>query len=304
MEPLVLKTNALTKKYKNQIAVDNISITIEKGDIFGLIGLNGAGKTTLMRLITALTFADSGEMEILGERTPQGLMKARERIGCIIETPAFYKNLTAIENLEYYRIQRGIPEKKLVFDVLKLVELEDNDKKKYKNFSLGMKQRLGLALAILNHPDFIILDEPINGLDPVGIVEMREIIKKLNKEGITILISSHILSELSMVATKYGIIHHGKLIKEITDEELKENCKRSILIKVDDSQKAVVILETVLHTLKYKVTGTGELRIYDYLDNPSEVAGALFSKGIKVSGIQEIGDNLEDYFRTLIGEGK
>ncbi|MCL2322482.1 MAG: ATP-binding cassette domain-containing protein [Oscillospiraceae bacterium] len=304
MEPLVLKTNALTKKYKNQIAVDNISITIEKGDIFGLIGLNGAGKTTLMRLITALTFADSGEMEILGERTPQGLMKARERIGCIIETPAFYKNLTAIENLEYYRIQRGIPEKKLVFDVLKLVELEDNDKKKYKNFSLGMKQRLGLALAILNHPDFIILDEPINGLDPVGIVEMREIIKKLNKEGITILISSHILSELSMVATKYGIIHHGKLIKEITDEELKENCKRSILIKVDDSQKAVVILETVLHTLKYKVTGTGELRIYDYLDNPSEVAGALFSKGIKVSGIQEIGDNLEDYFRMLIGEGK
>ncbi|MDR0286444.1 MAG: ATP-binding cassette domain-containing protein [Clostridiales bacterium] len=201
----VLKTQNLTKRYGMTVAVDNVSLTVENGDIFGLIGQNGAGKTTLMRLITSLTQSDSGELELFNKTSSSELRNARARMGCIIELPAFYPNLTATQNLEYYRIQRGIPDKTTVQKALELVNLTNTGKKKFKNFSLGMKQRLGLALAILNNPDFIILDEPINGLDPTGIIEIRDLIKQLNERGITMLISSHILSELSQVANKYAI---------------------------------------------------------------------------------------------------
>ena len=305
MNETILQTRNVTKKYGGKAAVDNVSMNIKKGDIYGLIGRNGAGKTTLMRLIAALSSADNGEIELFGETSSAGLNESRRRMGCVIETPALYPNLTAVQNLEYYRILRGIPDKSIIDNALTTVSLTDTGKKKFKNFSLGMKQRLGLALALLNNPDFIILDEPINGLDPMGIVEMRETFKKLNQEhGITIMISSHILSELSMTATRYGIINDGKLIKELTNDELKEQCQRCLSVIVDDTARAVTIIETALNTTKYKVINDKEIRIYDYLDNPSEVTFRLNSGGVRVSSLSEIGDNLEDYFISLIGEGK
>jgi len=222
MSEIILKMSGVTKKYGSKAAVDNISMTIYKGDIYGLIGRNGAGKTTLMRVITSLTSIDSGKIALFGETSAARLTKARRRMGCVIETPALYPNLTAFQNLEYFRILRRIDDKSIVEKSLKTVALEDTGKKKFRDFSLGMKQRLGLALALLGNPDFIILDEPNNGLDPIGIVEMRETILRLCKEqGITIMISSHVLSELSMTATRYGIINNGKLIKEMTNNELK-----------------------------------------------------------------------------------
>lgn len=304
MNEVVLKTQNITKRYSGKVAVDNISMTIRKGDVYGLIGRNGAGKTTLARIITSLTFADSGEFELFGE-TAAGLSNARRRIGCVVETPALYPNLTAVQNLEYYRIMRGIPDRGIIQKALKTSGLTDTGKKKFKDFSLGMKQRLGLALALLNNPDFIILDEPINGLDPMGIVEMRETFKTLNQEhGITIMISSHILSELSLIATRYGIINGGKLIKELTNDELKEQCQRCISVLVDDAPKAAIIIESALNTAKYKVISDKEIRIYDYLDNPSEVTFQLNTGGVRVSSLNEIGDNLEDYFISLVGEGR
>jgi len=300
----VLKTQNLTKSYGGKAAVDNVSLTIEQGDIFGLIGQNGAGKTTFMRMITSLSKPDSGEIELFGATTPAKLTAARTRTGSVIETPALFHNLTAEQNLEYYRLQRGIAEKARVQEVLETVNLTGTGKKKFKNFSLGMKQRLGLAVALLSHPDFLILDEPINGLDPIGIVETRDLIKQLNQEGITILLSSHILSELAQVANKYAIIHHGRLIKNLTQAELQEECKQALAITVDDAAKAIVILETTLGIRNYKQTSSTELRIYEHLDDPAEVTFRLNQAGLRVASIQEVGDSLEEYYTAVIGGGK
>jgi len=301
MNEAVLRTRNLTKLYAGKPAVDNVNMTIHKGDIYGLIGKNGAGKTTLIRMITSLIGQTGGDIELFGENTVAGLTRARKRVGCVVETPALYPSLTAEQNLEYYRILYGIPEKDRIKSALEMVGLADTGKKKFKNFSLGMKQRLGLALAILGHPDFILLDEPINGLDPIGIIEMRETIKNLNEQyGITILMSSHILTELSQIATRYGIINDGKLVKEITNSRLTEQCQRCLSVIVDDMEKAAVIIETALNTTNFKSVGQNEIRIYDYLDNPSEVTYQLNSGGVRVNSIQEIGDNLEDYFKAIV----
>jgi ABC-2 type transport system ATP-binding protein len=297
----VLKTKNLTKLYGGKAAVDNVSLTVEKGDIFGLIGQNGAGKTTLMRLVTSLARPDHGEIELFEQSSPAGLNAARVRMGCVVEMPALYPNLTATQNLEYYRIQHGIPDKSVVSKSLAMVSLTDTGKKKFRNFSLGMKQRLGLALAILNSPDFIILDEPINGLDPTGIIEMRDMMKRLNEQGITILISSHILTELAQVATKYAIIHNGRLVISLTQEQLREECKRALAVTVDDVPKASVILETALNIRAYKQVGISELRIYEYLDNPAEVTFRLGQGGVRVASIHEVGDSLEDYYMKITG---
>ena len=297
----VLQTHNLTKCYGGKAAVDNVSLTIKKGDIYGLIGLNGAGKTTLMRMVTSLTHPDSGEIALFGETGGAGLQAARRRMGAIIEMPALYANLTAEQNLEYYRILYGVPNKASVKNVLEFVNLTDTDKKKFKNFSLGMKQRLGLALAMLTSPDFLILDEPTNGLDPIGIVETRDLIKKFSENGITILISSHILAELSQTATKYGFIHDGVLVKELTHTQLQEECKRALAIKVDDAAKASALLETALGIRNYKQVSANELRVYEHLDNPSEVTFRLSQGGVRVAELHEVGDSLEDYYRKVIG---
>ncbi|MCL2405473.1 MAG: ABC transporter ATP-binding protein [Defluviitaleaceae bacterium] len=297
----ILKTQNLCKRYGRRPAVDNVSITVEKGDIFGLIGQNGAGKTTFMRLVTSLTRADSGEISLFGETTPARLTAARARIGSVIEAPALYGSLTAFQNLEYYRIQRGIADKNRVQQVLETVSLTDTGKKKFKNFSLGMKQRLGLAVAILSHPDFLIMDEPTNGLDPIGIIEMRDLIKRLSLEGITLLVSSHILSELAQVANKYAIIHNGRLLKSLTHDELQEECKQALAITVDDVAKASVVLETALGASNYKQVSANELRVYDRVEDPAEITFRLSQEGVRVSGITAVGDSLEDYYTKIIG---
>lgn len=302
MKEAVLKTYNLCKKYKDQMAVDNVSMTIRKGDIYGFIGQNGAGKTTLIRMITGLAHRTSGEIELFGGSGEEALNKGREFIGSLIESPAFYKNMTARENLEVSRLVRNIPGKKCIDEVLELVGLKDVEKKKVKNFSLGMRQRLGIANALMGNPKLLILDEPINGLDPMGIVEIRELLKKINKEkDMTILISSHILSELSELATTYGIISNGKLIEEITAKQLSEKCRQYIDLKVDDTARAVILLERELGISDYEVLEDSNIKVFSNLDNVGEVNSLLSRSGIIVESISVKGENLEEYFMNKVG---
>ena len=302
MQKHVLKTKNLSKEYKKIVALKNINISIKKGDLYGLIGENGAGKTTLIRLITGLIYQTNGEIELFEEMEASKLSKQRRRIGCIIESPVLYEDMTAKQNLEIIRVQMGIPGKGCIDEVLNLVNLPDTKSKKVKDFSLGMKQRLALAIALLGDPEFLILDEPINGLDPIGIIEFRELIKKLNREKkITILISSHILSELHQLATYYGIIHKGNLIEEISVEELNERCKKHINLEVDDSAKASIILENNLKIKNFSVLPNNVIKIYDYLDRVKLISNELVSNGVGIERINTQGDGLEEYFTRLIG---
>lgn len=302
MQEIVLQTNNLTKKYKDFVALDNATITIHKGDIYGLIGRNGAGKTTLMKTITTLTNKTGGSFSLFGSE--EELTESKRRIGCLIESPAFFDNLTAYQNLKYYSIQKGIVDEKQIDKVLKTVDLYKERNKKFKKFSLGMKQRLGIAFAILDNPDFIILDEPINGLDPIGIKEIRDTLKRLNEEEkITILISSHILSELYLIANHFCFIDKGRIIKDVSKEELDLECSKCIVIRTKDVKKATVVLEKELSTTNYKVIDNTEIRLYDYLENSVKVNKTLLSNDIDIMGIYESGISLEDYFDSLIKEG-
>ena len=302
MKKVVLKTYNITKKYGEQLAVDNVNMTIKKGDIYGFIGQNGAGKTTLIRLITGLIHKSGGEIELLGANEENELNKARTMVGSLIETPSFYTNMTARENLEVSRLVRNIPGKKCIDEVLELVGLKDVEKKKVKNFSLGMRQRLGIANALMGNPKLLILDEPINGLDPMGIVEIRELLKKINKEkDMTILISSHILSELSELATTYGIISNGKLIEEITAKQLSEKCRQYIDLKVDNTARAVILLERELGISDYEVLEDSNIKVFSNLDNVGEINSLLSRSGIIVEIISVKGENLEEYFMNKVG---
>ena len=302
MKKVVLKTYNITKKYGEQLAVDNVNMTIKKGDIYGFIGKNGAGKTTLIRLITGLIHKSSGEIELLGVNEENELNKARTMVGSLIESPSLYTNMTARENLEVSRLVRNIPGNKCIDEVLELVGLKDVEKKKVKNFSLGMRQRLGIANALMGNPKLLILDEPINGLDPMGIVEIRELLKKINKEkDMTILISSHILSELSELATTYGIISNGKLIEEITAKQLSEKCRQYIDLKVDDTARAVILLERELGISDYEVLEDSNIKVFSNLDNVGEVNSLLSRSGIIVESISVKGENLEEYFMNKVG---
>lgn len=305
MGEVILKTHNISKKYGNQFAVNNVNMTIKKGDIYGFIGQNGAGKTTLIRLITGLAHKTSGELELFNLSSEGDLNKARTMVGSLIETPAFYGNMTARENLEVSRLVRNIAGKECIDEVLELVGLKDTGKKKVKNFSLGMRQRLGIANALLGNPRLLILDEPINGLDPMGIVEIRELLKKINKDKeVTILISSHILGELSELATSYGIIRDGKLIEEISAKELKEKCRQYISLKVDYADRAVTILENELNISNYEVIENNNIKIYSNLDDIGNINSTLSKKGIIVEGITLKGENLEEYFMNIVGGGK
>ncbi|MBL4934381.1 ATP-binding cassette domain-containing protein [Clostridium sp. YIM B02515] len=305
MTNTVIKTKNLTKKYRSHLAVDNADLEIKQGEVFGLVGKNGAGKTTLLRMITGLTMPTSGEIELFQETSNEGLNKSRMRTGSIIETPSFFPYLSARKNLEYYRIQRGIAEKDVIDDTLKIVGLDNTGNKKFKNFSLGMKQRLGLALAIMASPDLLILDEPINGLDPTGIVEFRDILLKLNRErNITIIISSHILSELAQLATSFGFINDGRFIEQISAKDLEEKCRSSVSVKVSSTEKASAVIEKQLGSTKYEVLNGNEIRIYDYINKPEVVAEAMINNGIKLYSLNQLGANLENYFIDLIGGNK
>ncbi|HJH62352.1 MAG TPA: ATP-binding cassette domain-containing protein [Firmicutes bacterium] len=304
MTETVLATHDLSRSYGRSLALDGVSLTVRKGDIYGLVGRNGAGKTTLMRLVTGQSIPTEGALELFGQ-TGRELLQARQRTGAMIEVPSFAPFLTAKENLEYYRLQRGIPGKQAVDEVLELVGLRDTGKKKFKSFSLGMKQRLGLALALMNHPDFLILDEPINGLDPEGVAEFRALLLRLNQEReTTILISSHILTELSSVATCYGFLERGGLLEEISAQTLHERCRTCLRLTVNDAAKAAMLLQTELGTENFEVLPGNVIELYDHLDRPQEVSGALASGGVALLGMEQKSADLEAYFLKLIGGGK
>ncbi|KIN80653.1 ATP-binding cassette domain-containing protein [Clostridium botulinum] len=302
MSEYILKTTNLSKKYKKDFVVNSVNISIRRGEIYGFIGENGAGKTTFIRMIIGLARPTNGEIKLFSKEKGDELGNVRKRIGALIERPAFYPYMTAYENLEAFRIEKGIPGKECIDKILKSVGLYEDRNKKLKNFSLGMKQKLALAIALLGDPEFLILDEPINGLDPMGIKEIRELLKKLNKEkNITMLISSHILRELYQLATCYGIIHKGKLMEQITLKELDEKCKRNLSIKVDDVNKAATILETELSTNNFKVLSDGTIKLYDYVDNSRLVSSTLTKANIIIDQIMPNESNLEEYFINLVG---
>lgn len=296
----LIKTKQLTKKYDRVVAVDHVDMTIRKGDIYGLVGRNGAGKSTLLKMITGLSDPTEGELWMMGKNRPAEINRIRKNVGQMIEGPEFYAYLSARENLKYQCMMRGISTKEIT-EVLKLVKLEDT-KKPFSKFSMGMKQRLGIASGLLGHPDILILDEPINGLDPMGIKEFRDLMIQLKEEQeLTTIISSHILGELSMLATRFGFIENGKIIEEISRAELSEKCKDSLNIKVDSTQKAAVVIEEVLGTTHYKVINSRELQLYDRLQEGDLVAKVLIDRGISLYSMCPNQMSLEDYYVGLIG---
>lgn len=297
----ILRIKNLSKSYHGSMVLQQVSIDLEPGRIYGLIGQNGAGKTTLMRVISGLTFPEEGSLELFGE-SGRGLTEERNRIGSMIEYPSIIPYMSAGENLTYYKILRGIPDKNLEEELLALVGLKDTGRKPARNFSLGMKQRLGIAIALIGNPDLLILDEPINGLDPLGVIEIRELIKRLCEERqMTILISSHNLPELYQTATDYIIIHCGRIKKAIAQKELEENCKHHISIGCREPERVVSVIEMRLHTDNYKVMPDKTVKLYDYLDKKELVLKTLMDDGIEVTDFTVQGDTLENYFLSVIG---
>ena len=296
----ILETKNLEKKYKKFKAISNLNMHIPKGAIYGLIGKNGAGKTTLIRLICGLQKPTAGTYSIYGiSNENKKIIDARKRIGAIIETPSLCLDMTAEDNLkEQYKVI-GLPNYDDLNTLLKLVRLDETGKKTAKHFSLGMKQRLGLAIALVGNPDFLILDEPINGLDPEGIIELRELILKLNKErGITFLISSHYLDELSKIATCYGFINNCKIVKEISSEELEQDFRKRIQLNVSNVKECVKYLEEI--NMPYKVISNETIDIYEKI-NVSELVIALSKRDCTVNEFSEKGESLENYYLNLIG---
>lgn len=299
----ILKTNALSKHYKNFKALNNLSMNVPKGSIYGFVGENGAGKTTLIRLICGLQKATSGEYTLYGRKnTDKDIAKSRRRIGAVVETPAIFLNMTAEDNLKQQYHILGLPSFDGLNDILKLVGLDNTGKKKAKNFSLGMRQRLGIAIALVGDPDFLVLDEPVNGLDPQGIIEIRELILKLNRERqITVLISSHILDELSKLATHYGFISNGCMIKEISAEQLEATCRKCVHIEVSDTKILAHVLDEM--NVEYDIISGNIADIFAKI-NISKLAIALSEHGCEITSIHENDESLESYYINLVGAQK
>lgn len=296
----ILTTNALTKQYKQFKALNGLSLHVPKGAIYGFVGKNGAGKTTLIRLICGLQEPTSGSYTLYGvENSEKSIVKSRRRMGAVVETPSIYLDMTAEDNLkEQYRIL-GIPSFDGIQELLKLVGLENTGKKKAKNFSLGMKQRLGIAIALAGDPDFLVLDEPTNGLDPQGIIEIRELILKLNREHqITVLISSHILDELGRLATHYGIIDEGHMMKELSAEELEAACRKCIRVQVSDTKALIRVLDTM--NVDYKILSDTQADVFAKV-NITQLTLALTKEGCEVISVQERDESLESYYISLVG---
>ncbi len=296
----VLETNALCKSYKHFQALNGLNMHVPKGAIYGFVGKNGAGKTTLIRQICGLQTPTSGEYSLYGVKNSQKeIAKSRRRMGAVVETPSIYADLTAVENLkQQYRIL-GVPSFDGIDELLKLVGLENTGAKKAKNFSLGMRQRLGIAVALAGDPDFLVLDEPINGLDPQGIIEMRELILKLNRErSITVLVSSHILDELSRIATYYGFIDNGRMIKEIGANELAAACRKCTRMKVTSTKVLARVLDKM--NVEYNIVSNDTADVFAEV-NVSELAAALSKENCNVISLSEHDESLESYYVGLIG---
>ena len=296
----VLQTNNLSKVFSHKAAVNNVNLNVKKGDIYGFIGRNGAGKTTLIRLAAGLAKPSEGSIRLFES---DELDKQRRKTGTMIENPAVFPTMTARQNLHYYCLLLGLDPATTIDDMLQLVGLEDAGKKKAKNFSLGMKQRLAIAVALLDNPEFLMLDEPINGLDPTGIKEIRELILKLNKErSITILISSHILGELSRIANRYGVINNGSMVAEFTREQLEELSVGELEIKVDNVDKAGEVLVNTLNLKNFRIVADQTIRVTCEKEKAGVVNSELAKQGIMVTSSMVVGQDLEDYFMQLMGE--
>lgn len=300
MGDFVIQTNHLTKVYGKQKAVNTVDLHVKKGRIYGLLGRNGAGKTTIMKMILGLTSITSGEIQVFGKNIHGQEKRIYPRIGAIIETPGFYPNLTGTENLEIFAKLRGTSRPDAVKTALDVVELPYKDKKLFSTYSLGMKQRLGIANAIMHDPELLILDEPTNGLDPIGIAKMRDFIKRQSVEyGKTVLISSHILSEISLLANDIGVIDNGVLLKESSMSELEmKNCKY-ILLQVSDIPKASLVLEQQFGLKDYSVQNNNVLRIYDTALDMGEINRVLVMQGVTVISSSVCTDTLEGYFKKI-----
>ncbi len=296
----VLTTEALCKYYKHFKALNGLTMHVPKGAIYGIVGKNGAGKTTLIRLLCGLQEPTKGSFCLYGvQNNHKGIQRARRRIGAVVETPSIYLNMTAEENIkEQYRVL-GLPSFEGIKELLDLVGIGDTGKKKAKNFSLGMRQRLGIAIALCGDPDFLVLDEPVNGLDPQGIIEMRELILKLNRERqITVLISSHILDELSRLATHYGFIDNGQIVKEISAPELEAACRKCLRMEVTDLRVFAQVCDSL--KLEYQIVSDAIVDIYGKV-RITEFVLALAKGGCEVLSVDERDESLESYYVSLIG---
>ncbi len=298
----ILETNNLGKTYGKQTIVQEINMHIEKGKIYGLLGRNGAGKTSIMKMILGLTTISNGEIKIFGEsikENPQGIYS---RMGSLIEAPGFYPNLSAHENLKIFSMLKGITRKDAIKNALDFVNLSYYDKKPFSSYSLGMKQRLGIANALMNEPEFLILDEPTNGLDPIGIAELREFIRNLSvKEGKTILISSHQLSEIEQLVDTIGVLHETRLVEECDMAELTKHNQQYIKVQVSDVNKACILLEQKFNIHNYKVMPSDIIRIYDFAQEPQKINRMLLENGIEVSRLELTIENLEEHFKMITG---
>ena len=292
----VIETKTLSKKYGEKLAVNGISLHVKKGDIYGLIGKNGAGKTTLMKLLLGLTTANGGEIKLFGSTD---LDRARRKIGSLIEAPALYKNETAFENMKRFAILAPTSDEE-IRNLLTLVGLGNVGSKKAGEFSLGMKQRLGIAIALLGNPELLILDEPINGLDPAGIKEIRDMILELNAKGVTFLISSHLLDELGKIATNYGIVSGGLLVEEITSAELEEKCRTSLKLTVDNAPMAMALLSHHHPEIKME-QNENTVRILSAVEDTSAIVEELVKNGIRVYEVKNESQGFEDFFIERMG---
>ena len=299
----ILETNALCKSYGKARILKDVAVHIPKGSIYGLIGKNGAGKTTLMRILTGLQRPSSGTYAISGvSDTDADISKVRRRIGSLVESPALYKDMSAYENMKIQSLNLGLPSYDHIDELLKITGLADTGRKPAGKFSLGMRGRLGIALAMCGDPDILILDEPVNGLDPQGMIEIREMILELNKKkGTTILISSHLLDELSRVATHYGFIDRGRIIREISKEDLEKSLNKTTTLKVTDVPGTLKVLDR--ESVKYEVISDDGIMLFDCMMNPSEIISSLSSEGITVTGFNQNEESLESYFMNLLSEG-
>lgn len=296
----VLNANSIYKNYGNFKALSGLSMKVPKGTIYGLVGKNGAGKTTLIRIICGLQAPSLGDYSIYGiENRDPKIVRARRRMGAVVETPSIYLDMSAEENLKQQFRVLGMPSFEGVSELLKLVGLSDTGRKKARNFSLGMRQRLGIAIALCGNPDFLVLDEPVNGLDPQGIVEVRELILRLNREkNITVLISSHILSELSKLATHYGFIDSGRMIKELSAEELDAACRKCMRIEVTNTRALAIVLDRM--GVEYKILSDSEADVYAKL-NITTLTNSLSEAGCELLSVQERDESLESFYINLLG---
>ena len=296
----VLTTQGLTKQYKKFKALDGFSMSVPKGSIYGLVGRNGAGKTTLIRLICGLQAPTAGEYTLYGNSSAGGeIARGRRRMGAVVETPSIYGELSAEDNLKEQHRILGLPSDEGIDQLLRLVGLEHTGRKKAKNFSLGMRQRLGIAIALAGSPDFLVLDEPVNGLDPQGIIEMRELILKLNREhSITVLISSHILDELSRLATHYGFVDRGRMVREISAKELEQACRKCVRAEVTDVKALAMVLDQM--GVEYNIISEHTADLFAKV-NVTRLAAALAEEGCEILSMEEKDESLESYFVSLVG---